>query len=129
MKTNYFIIIFFTIIYSFPLLAANSGIFCDATCQRLRERQYELEKQRLNDRRERREHYYQRQQLEEKRYQDSVKREHDYRKALLLNEVKKRCDSENMNAVSMNERSICIAVNGYFAFGIPVPDSVLGLTN
>ncbi len=124
MKTLHFLLkisLFCIVLQSF---AAELNGLCDRTCQR--GRLYELEKERL---RQSKEMDDRRQSLEEQKYKDSLQREHDFQRNQLLFDTKKRCDQENMNQVPLNERSICNAVQGYFAFGIPVPDSLLGINN
>ena len=106
----------------FISITANTMPLCDQHCWR--QRQYELDRAQQNAAEE---HYRQDRLIEEKRYQDILKLEHENKRLQLLSDAKKRCDAENMNHVSLEERNFCQTIKGYYAYGLPVPDAMLGL--
>lgn len=116
-------VFFLIILLSSPLRADNNS-GCDEACWQ--EKRYLLEKQRIENQQKR---FEQQMALEEKRHQEAIEKQRKEQRMQLLADAKKRCDSEDLNNASFDERNLCNAVKGYFSYGIPIPDALLGLND
>ena len=116
------------IMIAFAILTMSVTTFakeCDQECWQ--KRQYELQKQMILNQQRQLNHQIKQEEIARKKQEIKEKKEREIKKQKLLKEIHQRCNTEDLNEASFEEKSLCGLVKGHFEYGLEVPDSKLGL--